>query len=52
MKKFNYTFEQQVSDEDCPLENHGVCWDTERLCDGDLDERPEWCPLVEVGDEV
>ena len=51
MKKFNYTFEQHVVYEDCPLSRDGVCFDDDRLCDGDLDERPDWCPLVEVKDE-
>ena len=48
VKKFNYTFKKEVLYEDCPLSKNGICFDDDSWCNGDLDERPKGCPLVEV----
>jgi hypothetical protein len=54
--KFRYEFEynDDNDDERCILRATtvaiGYCIDKQMKCKGKLDDRPEWCPLVEVKD--
>ena len=56
-KKFNYSFEYDDDNDDrCPLarlemycrHNYYYCYNKGQKCKGKLEDRPEWCPLVEV----
>jgi hypothetical protein len=56
--KFRFEFVQTYETK-CPLHRDdfwtstdGYCWEEPEDCKGDLNDRPEWCPLREVKDET
>jgi hypothetical protein len=54
MKKFRYEFDR-CAKYVCPLRqrwpSEDLCGHSTIPCTGELDNRPKWCPLVEVKDE-
>jgi hypothetical protein len=57
IKKFKFEFEYNDDNDDrCILRAKtsydGYCIDKLKICKGKLEDRPEWCPLVEIKDDM
>jgi hypothetical protein len=54
IKKFRYEFKyDDDNDERCILRDQfNYCFDKKMKCKGKLEDRPGWCPLVEIKDNM